>query len=189
MELSNILKRILPGTRSYLVDFGKNRSHFSTFSTPSRNSSCPIPYCRKPADLLRRKITETPSSPIPRSFFHPPPTESMPQSTRTHPLIEFYSESAPDAENRTLRQILSSSDEWLEYCHNYIQILFPLPEPAGAYWRAPVIDREVFEAFRKDEKLRKNLRRAFERILRFYGFEVEGVEDPTVSWHVAASEW
>lgn len=60
----------------------------------------------------------------------------------------------------------------LESSHDYIQTLFPLPERSGVNDRAPVIDRQVFEAFRAQADLRDKLRDAFQKILWFYGFEL-----------------
>jgi len=51
-------------------------------------------------------------------------------------------------------------------------MLFPLPEESGVNWNAPVIDRQVFDAFRSRSELRDNMRKAFERMLWFYGFQL-----------------
>ena len=39
--------------------------------------------------------------------------------------------------------------------------------------RAPIIDKHVFEAFRAREDLRDKLRDAFQKMLWFYGFQLE----------------
>ena len=68
----------------------------------------------------------------------------------------------------------------LEACHDYIQMIFPLPESSKFAWNAPIVDERVYEAFNsKDDQLglHTNLQRAFLRMLKFYGFEVpEGVQ-------------
>ena len=100
---------------------------------------------------------------------------SKPQPTADSGLlIRFYdpSQCAPDARGRPLRDILAWEDPRLEGCHNYIQMLFPLPEGSPFNLDAPVVDREVFEAFRSREELRAGLRSSFERMLAFYGFEL-----------------
>lgn len=43
-------------------------------------------------------------------------------------------------------------------------------------WNAPVVNREIFEAFREDEGLRAGLRKSFERLCWFYGFVVKEEE-------------
>jgi len=87
-------------------------------------------------------------------------------------VIRFYDHNlqAKDSRGRTQEDIVSWSDSKLESCHNYIQILFPLPEGSPFYFEAPVINREVFDAFRSRSELRSRLRRSYERMLEFYGF-------------------
>ncbi|CAO2652515.1 Nn.00g007980.m01.CDS01 [Neocucurbitaria sp. VM-36] len=92
-------------------------------------------------------------------------------------IIRFYDPETPpdqakDARNRTLEEILSWSDSQLERCHNYIQMLFPLPEGSPFNWEAPVITRKVMLEFRSRRELRDSLRTSFERMLEFYGFTV-----------------
>ena len=49
-------------------------------------------------------------------------------------------------------------------------------------WRAAVVNRPVFEAFRSRPELRASLQTAFTRIMAFYGFNTEyEVEDVTLS--------
>lgn len=62
------------------------------------------------------------------------------------------------------------SNSQLENSHNYIQMLFPLPEGSPYNWEAPVIDLETMKAFRARRELRERLRMSFERMLTFYGF-------------------
>lgn len=69
-----------------------------------------------------------------------------------------------------LNSILNWSDTQLERVHNYIQWVFPLPEQSYFAFAAPVIDAQVFAAFRTDRDLQGQLQRAYERIIRFYGF-------------------
>jgi hypothetical protein len=84
---------------------------------------------------------------------------------------------APDTQNRTLEDILAWPDNRLESSHNYIQILFPLPEGSPYNYSAPIVDREVMEAFRARPELRNRLRQSLIRILDFYGFEVVSDEE------------
>jgi hypothetical protein len=84
-------------------------------------------------------------------------------------LIEFYRGTGPDAEGRRLDDILTWDDERLEAVHDFIQWLFPLPEPSRFNPGAPLLAPEDVAAFRQDPALRANLRRSFERILSFLG--------------------
>ncbi|KAG9187259.1 hypothetical protein G6011_05130 [Alternaria panax] len=89
-------------------------------------------------------------------------------------IIHFYDPDvyAKDALNRQLHQILAWPDQQLESTHNYIQMLFPLPEGSPFNMEAPVISLEVMQAFRSRSELRQGLRLSFERMLSFYGFKV-----------------
>ncbi|KAJ4315997.1 hypothetical protein N0V94_005689 [Neodidymelliopsis sp. IMI 364377] len=87
-------------------------------------------------------------------------------------IIRFYDPDvqAKDTLGRTQEQILAWNDSQLEHSHNYIQMLFPLPEGSPFNFAAPVIDLETMKAFRERSELRQRLRRSFERMLTFYGF-------------------
>jgi hypothetical protein len=87
-------------------------------------------------------------------------------------LLSFYEGSAEDNRGRRLEDILQWPATQLEYCHDYIQVLFPLPERSIFNDPAPIVDKEVFEAFRTRKELRDRLRDSFKRILWFYGFQL-----------------
>ena len=90
-------------------------------------------------------------------------------------LVSFYQHpnGGRDFAGRTLSSILQWQDKDLEYSHDYIQTLFPLPERSPVNYQAPVIDRATFDAFRSRPELRARLRESFVRILSFYGFELQ----------------
>ncbi|KAK3060992.1 hypothetical protein LTS18_007257 [Coniosporium uncinatum] len=110
-------------------------------------------------------------------------SSSTSQSTSpTNKIISFYDPqiSAPDHADRTLDSIITWPDSRLEQSHNYIQVLFPLPEGSPYNSQAPIVTEEVFHAFRERSELRSQLKKSFERICRFYGFEAttgEGKEE------------
>lgn len=91
----------------------------------------------------------------------------------TPPIVRFYDPviQAPDSSGRTLSSILALPDTTLEFCHDYIQQLFPLPEPSSIHPSSPIIDGPTFTAFRSDPRLRAQLSRSLTRMLHFYGFE------------------
>jgi hypothetical protein len=111
-----------------------------------------------------------------KRFKFPGMTSTKPTGTASNtPLIvRFYDADiqARDAHGRTQKDILAWPDSKLESCHNYIQMLFPVPEGSAFNWEAPIIDREVMDTFHARSDLRSQLRRSFERMLDFYGFEV-----------------
>ena len=107
--------------------------------------------------------------------------------------VVFYRDTHPGAapHRKTLNKILAWGDDDLENSHDYIQYLFPLPEKSPVNPSAPLITKDVFVAFRADtpdgEALRSNLRKAFNRMLAFYGFDlVTGMpRDPSLGVFVS----
>ncbi|HMF15157.1 MAG TPA: opioid growth factor receptor-related protein [Gemmataceae bacterium] len=85
-------------------------------------------------------------------------------------LLDFYRGRATDNEGRWLRDLWDWDDDALESVHDFIQWLFPLPEPSQFNPNAPLLTPADVAAFRADASLRANLRRSFERILSFLGF-------------------
>ena len=88
-------------------------------------------------------------------------------------LLAFYRGTGRDIQGRSHADILAWSDSALEAVHDYIQWLFPLPEPSGANPFAPLVTPRVEAAFRSSEELRSRLRAAWLRMLRFYGLGVD----------------
>jgi hypothetical protein len=60
----------------------------------------------------------------------------------------------------------------LERVHDYIQWLFPLPEPSGANPGAPTLTPEAIETFRTDDALRQELIASYAVMLAFYGLRL-----------------
>ncbi len=114
-------------------------------------------------------------------------------------LVDFYRGTATDTEGRSLHEVLGWGDDDLEAVHDFIQWLFPLPEPSRFNPDAPLLTPEDVAAFRTDDRLRANLRRSFERILTFLGLaETPGgqvVEGPNFAartpdvWSVPNHNW
>jgi hypothetical protein len=95
-------------------------------------------------------------------------------------LTRFFGGGADD-DGRTVDEILGWDDVRLEMVHDYIQWIFPLPERSGANPSAPVLDAAAIAAIRGSAEMQGRLRAAFERMLTFYGFALEGdavVEGP-----------
>ncbi|GJL82382.1 MAG: hypothetical protein DHS20C01_20160 [marine bacterium B5-7] len=107
-----------------------------------------------------------------------------------NPLILFYTGSHPDSRGRFLFDVLQQDDDWLETCHDYIQWLFPNREPSRVTPDAPIITKEVQNAFLDDELLRNQLRASFKRILSFYGLKQAGSEIVKAeNWSDRKSYW
>lgn len=89
-------------------------------------------------------------------------------------LVAFYEGAGTDNRGRRLAEIQSWDSGRLEAVHDYIQWLFPLPNRSPVNPDAPIIDREVIDAFHSRVELRAALTRSLETMLRFYGFALEG---------------
>jgi hypothetical protein len=86
-------------------------------------------------------------------------------------LLSFYRGESANPEGRTLTEIWAWDYIRLENVHNYIQWLFPLPEPSKFSNNAPLLDEVVIEEFLKDKELRRSLYRSFKLLLDFYGLQ------------------
>ncbi|KAI9746016.1 MAG: hypothetical protein M1818_000697 [Claussenomyces sp. TS43310] len=109
-------------------------------------------------------------------------------------LVPFFEGSGVDEKGRTLLEMIQFSDRDLENGHDYIQTMFPLPEGSRFNWDSSLVDRKVFEAFRSRLELQDNLRKAFERILLFWGFRLSREDDglkviQAENWESASRIW
>ena len=86
-------------------------------------------------------------------------------------LLSFYRDESANPEGRTLSEIWAWDYIRLENVHNYIQWLFPLPEPSKFSNNAPLLDEVIIEEFLKDKELRRSLFRSFKLLLDFYGLQ------------------
>jgi hypothetical protein len=81
----------------------------------------------------------------------------------------------------------------LEAVHDYIQWLFPLPEPSPVNPSAPVIDAETVAAFQAREDLRSALLQSMRVMVEFYGFQILGepiiVIEPAAAFDSVAANW
>lgn len=87
-------------------------------------------------------------------------------------LLRFYRLEGRDARGRSLSDIWAWDADRLEATHDYIQWLFPLPEPSAFNPQAPILTEATVEAFRADVHLRQRLLRSLTTMLRFYGLSL-----------------
>ena len=87
----------------------------------------------------------------------------------TSALITFYRGAAPDPAGRMFDDIVRWDDRRLEMVHDYIQWLFPLPEPSRFNPAAPLLTVADMAAFKAEPRLRAQLLRALDRLLKFFG--------------------
>ena len=84
-------------------------------------------------------------------------------------LVDFYRGQQTDTEGRLLTDILAWPNDDFEEVHDFVQWLFPLPEPSQYNPDAPLLANEDIAAFKSDSVLQANLMKSFERILAFLG--------------------
>lgn len=84
------------------------------------------------------------------------------------PIVRFHAGDAPDGRGRWLADIQGWDDGRLESVHDYIQWLFPLPEPSGFNPGAPLLTAEDIAAFHREPALRAALLASWQRMQRFY---------------------
>ncbi len=83
-------------------------------------------------------------------------------------IARFYLGETPDDRGRLVTQIQGWGAAQLERVHDYIQWLFPLPEPSPVNPSAPVLDAETIAEFRGSEPLRAALLVSLRMMTRFY---------------------
>lgn len=92
-------------------------------------------------------------------------------------IVSFFEMRCPDSEGRMFDEILEQSDDWFEFCHDYVQWLFPLKEPSQFNPDAPLLSEEDIEYFKSSEAANaaSNYIDGIERMLAFLGLKVEHV--------------
>ncbi|HXF54312.1 MAG TPA: opioid growth factor receptor-related protein [Hyphomicrobiaceae bacterium] len=83
-------------------------------------------------------------------------------------LLGFLAGEGRDGAGRTLEEVLAFDDRAIERHHDFIQWLFPLPEPSGANPAAPVLTAAEIAAVRADPGLQAAIKRALQRMSAFY---------------------
>ena len=87
-------------------------------------------------------------------------------------LVAFYRGNGRDHRGRALSDIHEFDFYELEFNHDYIQWLFPLPEPSGASASAPLLSSDDIESFISDNALQRALLHSLQLMLQFYGLEI-----------------
>jgi len=93
-------------------------------------------------------------------------------------LIAFYRGQGSDTKGRTIDEIWSWDHRRLEMVHDFIQWLFPLPEPSRFNPDAPSLTAEDIAALRNDPDLQTRILRSLDLMLDFLhlvrkGFVIE----------------
>jgi hypothetical protein len=89
-------------------------------------------------------------------------------------LLDFYRGIGTDAAGRTIAVIWSWDHRRLEMVHDFIQWLFPLPDPSRFNPDAPLLTQTDIAAFRADTDLQDRVRRSLDLMLSFLGLKRDG---------------
>lgn len=89
-------------------------------------------------------------------------------------ITSFYLGNKPDFAGRKIEDIWLFDDEKLERCHDFIQVLFPLPEASEFNKNAPLLDDETIREFRSSPELQNRLLRSLDVMLTFLSMKIEG---------------
>ncbi|MCB1126791.1 MAG: hypothetical protein KDM81_09865 [Verrucomicrobiae bacterium] len=81
---------------------------------------------------------------------------------------------APDQAGRWFEDILRWDNPRLEVTHDFIQWLFPLPTRSAFAGNAPLLAEADLQQFRASPLLQRNVLRALNRLLKFYGIALRG---------------
>ncbi|MGZ9099874.1 MAG: opioid growth factor receptor-related protein [Brevundimonas sp.] len=84
------------------------------------------------------------------------------------PVVAFLEGEGVDGGGRTLFDVLAMDNAALERTHDFIQWLFPLPEPSGAVPDAPVLTPADVQAVRDSEVAHIALAGGTDRMASFY---------------------
>lgn len=84
------------------------------------------------------------------------------------PIVAFLEGEGPDGRGRTVFEVLGFDDTALELNHDFIQWLFPLPEPSGAVPDAPVLTADDSQAIHDSVMAQCALAAATDRMEAFY---------------------
>jgi len=89
----------------------------------------------------------------------------------TEKIIAFYRGEIPDHRGRLIDEIWQMSHFWLEHTHDYVQWLFPIPEPGRFNGFAPFLDEFAAEAFKADQLLKRRQAQSLDVMLDFFALQ------------------
>lgn len=92
----------------------------------------------------------------------------MGPGARSSPIRRFLEGDGVDRAGRTIAVVLAFGDADLERHHDFIQWLFPLPEPSAAVPGSPVLTAADVEALKGSPRAQSNLAAAAARMGLFY---------------------
>lgn len=82
-------------------------------------------------------------------------------------IFDFYTGKGTDAKGRSLLDILAFTDDQFEYVHDFIQWLFPLPEPSRAQPQSPILTEKELELMKSDPLIKNRVEVSLLRYTNF----------------------
>ena len=94
-------------------------------------------------------------------------------------IIDFYNGKIP-LHGKTFNGVCMFNHTQMDYCHDFIQWLFPTVKVSAHHPNAPTLTQEDIETFNNSPILKKKLLYAFDTYLRFLGLEYQVDGDGSV---------
>ena len=105
-------------------------------------------------------------------------------------LIDFHLGHGGDHKGRLISDLWRMPCAWLEQSHDYIQWLFPTPEPSKFNPFAPLLTPQVQEAFAQHTQMQQHQLRSLDLMLELYGISRdEGVITASSELNTARKMW
>src|SRR6476659_4129666 len=95
-----------------------------------------------------------------------PMTEPSP--SKSMPVFGFLEGEGKDGPGRSIDAVLAFDDAAVERIHDFIQWLFPLPEPSRAQPQSPIPSPDEIKVIRASSEAQANLERATGMMTAFY---------------------
>ncbi len=106
------------------------------------------------------------------------------------PLLRFYRGQGTDSAGRRIEDIWNWDHSYLEAVHDFVQWLFPLPDPSMFNPDAPLLDENDRAAFVDDSELRARMLRSLDLLLDFYGLRrSDGTIERTAKFDARCESW
>lgn len=94
--------------------------------------------------------------------------------SNTNKIVLFTLGEGTDHSGRFISEIWAMSNQALEYTHDYIQWLFPIPEGGPHNDFAPVLTRDAGLWFGRNPELRAEQKKSLDRMIDFFGLKAAG---------------
>ncbi len=89
-------------------------------------------------------------------------------------ILKFQLGEGVDSQGRTICEIWSLNNFWLEHDHKYIQWLFPIDTQTKFNLHAPCLTPEDMAIFSNSEVLKQAQQKSLSIMLRFFGMQQDG---------------